>query len=56
MIITDARPLSDIYTSDVARLLLVERDVIIAQAKLRITATRREAARLAAADKRWDVK
>lgn len=43
MIITDARPLSEMYTNDVARFLLLERDAIIAQAKYRLAPKRREA-------------
>lgn len=50
MIIPESQPLSDTYTSDVARLLLVDRDATSAAAKYRTTATRREAARLAAAN------
>lgn len=56
MIVPNDHPLSEMYTYDVARLLLLERDAIIAQAKYRITEARREAARLAAAKNPWDVK
>ncbi|RKE70656.1 hypothetical protein [Pseudorhodoplanes sinuspersici] len=46
MIITDTRPLSELYTDDVVRLHRAEINRVIAEAKLRIEAARarREAA------------